>query len=75
MYCVDTNKLPAVLVNQMEHVPDMAVDEAKDIGKAVRAIRDLSSGNGELCIPLIGGFLDKIRMTLTIHRGKRKLSA
>jgi hypothetical protein len=65
MLCSDTGSVEAI------HVP-MTVDEARDIGNALRLIRSTEHGSGEVCIPVVNGWFDKIRMTITTYRNKKK---
>jgi hypothetical protein len=57
MLCSDTGSTEAVRV-------DMTVAEAQRIGNAFKVIREYPNGhgNGEVCIPLVSGFVKKLRV-------------
>jgi hypothetical protein len=62
MLCCDTGSLEAIPAG-MKRI-DMTVAEAQHIGNAFKAIREYphGHGNGEVCIPLINGFVKKLRV-------------
>jgi len=64
MLCSDTGNVEAVRV-------PMSVAEAEDIAKALSAVRGHGQGNGEVCIPLVNGLFDKIRIAITAYRGRQ----
>ena len=69
MFCCDTGSLPAVDTSKMVRVA-MSVDEAKDIGEAIDVVRKYGHGTGEVCLPLVNGFIEAILPTLKKYRKK-----
>lgn len=65
MLCSDTGSLEAI------HLP-MRVEEARDISNALEAVRLHGHGTGEVCIPLVNGIFDKIRIAMVAYRAKHK---
>lgn len=73
MLCCETGNFEAVKSGkaEMTRVDALTVDDARDIGNAVKAVRSVDHGNGELCIPFINGFFDKIRISILSYRNKK----
>ena len=69
MFCCDTGSLPAIDASKMVRVA-MSVDEAKDIGEAIDAVRKYGHGTGEVCLPLVNGFIEAVLPTLKKYRKK-----
>lgn len=68
MFCCDTDAfLPKIDTSKMVRVP-LSVDEAKDIGEAVEVVRNHGHGTGEVCLPLVNGFIEDVLFTLRKHR-------
>lgn len=70
MYCCDTGSIPAIDV-KMVYIP-ISVAEAQEIGSAMHTVRSYGHGTGEVCIPLVNGMLDKLRLSLTKYLPKKK---
>lgn len=70
MFCCDTDSLlPAIDTSKMVRVA-MSVDEAKDIGEAIDVVRKYGHGTGEVCLPIINGFIEAVLPTLKKYRKK-----
>lgn len=69
MFCCDTGSLPVVDASKWVRVP-ISVDEAKDIGGAIDVVRKHGHGTGEVCLPLVNGFIEDVLLTLKKHRKK-----
>ena len=69
MYCCDTGAFEAIDLSKMARVP-MSVDEAKDIGEAIDVVRKYGHGTGEVCLPLVNGFIEAVLPTLRKYRTK-----
>jgi hypothetical protein len=70
MFCCDTDALlPAIDTSKMVRVA-MSVDEAKDIGEAIDVVRKYGHGTGEVCLPIINGFIEAVLPTLKKYRKK-----
>lgn len=70
MFCCDTDAfLPAIDTSKMVRVA-MSVDEAKDIGEAIDVVRKYGHGTGEVCLPLVNGFIEAVLPTLKKYRKK-----
>ena len=69
MFCCDTGSLPVIDTSKMVRVA-MSVDEAKDIGEAIDVVRKYGHGTGEVCLPLVNGFIEAVLPTLKKYRKK-----
>jgi hypothetical protein len=69
VFCCDTGSLPAIDTSKMVRVA-MSVEEAKDIGGAIDVVRKHGHGTGEVCLPLVNGFIEDVLLTLKKHRKK-----
>lgn len=72
MYCCDTppDGIPVIKIDQLIHVPELTIDEAVDIGSVLRVVRGIDHGNGEICIPLVNGLFEQIRVSVVKYRDK-----
>jgi len=64
MLCSDTGKTETV------HIEGMSIPDAQHIGDALRAVRGYGHGTGEICIPLVNGIFDKLKIAITAYRNK-----
>lgn len=70
MFCCDTDALlPAIDTSKMTRV-QLSVEEAKDIGEAVAIVRGYDHGSGEVCLPLVNGFIEAALLKLKKYRKK-----
>jgi len=69
MFCADTGAFEAIDTSKMTRVA-MSVDEAKDIGEAIDVVRKYGHGTGEVCLPLVNGFIEAVLPTLKKYRKK-----
>ncbi len=72
MYGCDTGEMESLHLTKFTRIPDLSVQEAQDVGHALHTVRGFGHGTGEVCIPLVNGIFNQIRIAITHYRAKHK---